>query len=188
MGRVVEQVKEHYWSLVACTGYARIHALFKDNEMVNTKPSTIICAKRFPLSLFKIHGILKQCRTEGKNHINKRPKGISIEQCHSFVDERIQWGHREVDTVVGLRNGKEASVFTLVESTRHYIAIQVSSKTNSTIQAAMRMLYAEYGEHFQDLCKNIPTDDGPEFKGFLTLYRGARTFSLRTPVRLGNSQ
>ena len=34
---VVEQVREHHRSLEVCEGYARLHVLFKDDEMVSTK-------------------------------------------------------------------------------------------------------------------------------------------------------
>lgn len=33
---IVEQVKEHKWSLDACVGYARLHRLFSAEEMVCT--------------------------------------------------------------------------------------------------------------------------------------------------------
>jgi len=55
-------------------------------------------------------------------------------------NERIQLGHWEADTVVGLRNRKETVVFTLVERvTDNYIAMQVPSKTKAALQGAMQM-------------------------------------------------
>ncbi|HEY5521600.1 MAG TPA: IS30 family transposase, partial [Desulfuromonadaceae bacterium] len=124
MGWVVEQVRDHHWSLDACVGYARLHELFKDDEMVSTKTLyNDLWAGRSPLSLFEMPDVLKRSRTKRNCRINKRPKGNSIEQRPSVVDARIELGHWEADTVVGLRNGKEAVVFTLVERvTDNYIA------------------------------------------------------------------
>ncbi len=69
--------------------------------------------------------------------------------------------------MVGLRNGKEVVVFTLVERvTDNYIAIQVPSKTNAAIQGAMQMFHAEHGEHFHEVFKSITTDNGLEFEDF----------------------
>ena len=168
MGWVVEQVRDHHWSLDACVGYARLHGLFKDDEIVSTKTLyNDLWAGRSPLSLFDMPDVLKRGRTKGKSRVNKRPKGTSIEQRPCVVDERIQLGHWEADTVVGLRNGKEAVVFTLVERvTDNYIAMQVPSKTKAAIQAAMQTLHAEYGEHFQNVFKSITVDNGPEFEDF----------------------
>jgi IS30 family transposase len=168
MGWVVEQVRNHHWSLDACVGYARLHGLFKDDEMVSTKTLyNDLWAGRSPLSLFDMPDVLKRGHTKGKSHVNKRPKGTSIEQRPCVVDERIQLGHWEADTVVGLRNGKEAVVFTLVERvTDNYIAMQVPSKTKAAIQVAMHTLHAEYGEHFRDVFKSITVDNGPEFEDF----------------------
>jgi transposase, IS30 family len=165
---VVEQVREHHWSLDACVGYARLHRLFKDDEMICTKTLyNDLWTGMSPLSLFEMPDILKRGHAKGKCRINKRPKGISIEQRPYIVDARVEPGHWEADTVVGLRNGKEAVVFTLVERvTDNYIAMQVPGKTNAAIQSAMQMLHAEYGEHFQDVFKSITTDNGPEFEDF----------------------
>ncbi len=168
MGWVVDQVRAHHWSLDACVGYARRHALFKDDEMVCTKTLyNDLWAGKSLLSLFEMPDVLKRGHAKGKSRIHKRPKGTSIEQRPCVVDVRIQPGHWEADTVVGQRNGKEAVVFTLVERvTDNYIAMRVPSKTKSAIQGAMQTLHAEYGEHFKDVFKSITTDNGPEFEDF----------------------
>ena len=73
---VVQQVREHRWSLDACAGYARLHLLFKENEMVSTKTLyNELWAGRLPLSLFEVPNALKRLHTSKKSRINKRPKG-----------------------------------------------------------------------------------------------------------------
>ena len=165
---VVQQVREHRWSLDACVGYARLHRLFKENEMLSTKTLyNELWAGRLPLSLFEVPDVLKRRHVKGKSRINKRPKGRSIEERPAVVDARTELGHWEADTVVGLRNGKEAVVFTLVERvTNNYIAMQIPGKTSEGVQAAMQMLHAEYGDHFSDVLKSITADNGSEFEDF----------------------
>jgi len=162
----VHQVREHRWSLDACVGYARLQLLFKENEMVSTKTLyNELWAGCLSLSLFEVPDILKRRHTSGKNRINKRPKGRSIEDRPDEVAARTVPGHWEVDTVVGLRNGKEAVVFTLIERvTDNYIAIQIPGKTSEAIQSAMQSLQAEYSDHFSEVFKTITADNGSEFE------------------------
>lgn len=179
IGWVVQQVREHHWSLDACVGYARVQLLFKETEMVCTKTLyNELWAGNLPLSLFEVPDALKRRRTKGKNHINKRPKGRSIEERPEEVTQRIVPGHWEADTVVGLRKGKEAVVLTLVERvTNHYIAIRISGRTSPAVQAAMRGLRAEFGEQFSSVFQTITTDNGPEFEDFSELEQwGTRVF------------
>lgn len=168
---MVEQVRTHRWSLDVCVGYARLHRLFSEDEMVSTKTLyNELWAGRLPLSLFEVPYALKRCHTKGKSRINKRPKGRSIEERPAVVDARTEPGHWEADTVVGLRKGKEAVIFTLVERvTNHYIAMQIPSKTSQAVQAAMEALRAEYGNHFPDVFKTITADNGSEFEDFALL-------------------
>lgn len=165
---VAQQVREHRWSLDACVGYARLQRLFKETEMVCTKTLyNELWAGQLPLSLFEVPNALKRRRTKENNHINKRPKGRSIEERPAEVANRVVPGHWEADTVVGLRKGKEAVVLTLVERvTNHYIAIRISGRTSPAVQAAMLDLRAEFGERFSSVFKTITTDNGPEFEDF----------------------
>jgi IS30 family transposase len=163
----VQQVRQYHWSLDACVGYARLHRLFK-NERVSTKTLyNELWAGRLPLSIFEVPDALKRRHTNGKSRISKRPKGRSIEDRPATVTARSELGHWEADTVVGLRNGKEAVVFTLVERvTDNYVAIRISGKTSEAVQAAMQTLNDEYGDHFSDVFKSITADNGSEFENF----------------------
>lgn len=163
---VVKQVREHRWSLDACVGYARLHGLFEADEMVCTK--TLYNELRtglMPLTPFELPELLKRKRRKQRNRANKRPKGRSIEERPSVVDERSEIGHWEADTVVGRRAGKESVVLTLLEkATDNYIAIRISGKTSEAVVEAMRNIRSEYGEKFDQIFKTITTDNGSEFE------------------------
>jgi IS30 family transposase len=165
---VVEMVRKHRWSLDACVGYARVHNLFRYDEMVCTKTLyNELEAGNLPLTVFEVPDVLKRRVSNGKSRVNKRPKGRSIEERPAEVAARVELGHWEADTVVGLRNGKEAVVFSLVERvTDNYIAMRIPSKTSEAVQAAMQALRAEYGNRFSDVFKSITADNGSEFEDF----------------------
>lgn len=165
---VVQQVREHKWSLDSCVGYAKLHGLFQEDEMVSTKTLyNELWARCLPLSLFEVPDALKRRHYRERKRINKRSKGRSIEERPAIVDTRTELGHWEADTVVGLRDGKEAVVFTLVERvTDNYIAMKIPAKTSDAVQAAMKKLSTEYSDHFSEIFKTITTDNGSEFEDF----------------------
>ena len=136
--------------------------------MVSTKTLyNELWAGRLPLSLFEVPHALKRRHPSKKGRINKRPKGRSIEERPDEVTARTVIGHWEADTVVGLRNGKEAVVFTIIERvTDNYIAMQIPGKTSEAVQAAMQALHAEFGDNFSDVFKTITADNGSEFENF----------------------
>jgi len=168
---VVKQVREHHWSLDACVGYARLHRLFDESEMVCTKTLyNELESGNLPLSLFELPEVLKRKRHKGKSRAHKRLRGSSIDDRPDVVGERIEFGHWEADTVVGRRNGKEAVILTLVERvTNNYLAIRIPGKTSVAVIDAMNTLYDEYGERFSKVFKTITTDNGSEFEDFAQL-------------------
>jgi IS30 family transposase len=168
---VVEQVREHDWSLDECVGYARLHRRFAATEMICTKTLyNEIAAGNLPLSLFEMPEILKRKRSKRSNRKHKRLKGRSIDERPAIVDLRTEFGHWEADTVIGRRNGKEAAVLTLVERvTNNYLAIRIPGKNSEAVINAMKGLRAEYGELFHSVFKSITTDNGSEFEDFAKL-------------------
>jgi IS30 family transposase len=168
---VVKQAREHRWSLDACVGYARLHRLFDESEMVCTKTLyNELESGNLPLSLFELPEVLKRKRHKGKSRAHKRLRGSSIDDRPDVVGERIEFGHWEADTVVGRRNGKEAVILTLVERvTNNYLAIRIPGKTSVAVIDAMNTLYDEYGERFSKVFKTITTDNGSEFEDFAQL-------------------
>ena len=185
---VARQVREHRWSLDACVGYARLHRLFKESKMTRTK--TLYNEPwrgGLPLTPFEVPDALKRRHANAKGHADKRSKGRSIDERPVEVSTRTVMGHWEADTVVGLRNGKEAVVFTLVERvTDNYIAMQIPGRTSESVQTAIRMLRTEYGDHFSDVFKTITADNGPEFENSLRPSSGVQRFTLHIRIRLGS--
>ena len=69
--------------------------------------------------------------------------------------------------MVGKRAGKEAVVFSLLETnTEKYMSFLIPGKTSEAIMASMQMLKAEYGNHFAEVFKPIMVDNEAEFADF----------------------
>ncbi len=165
---VVEQVREHKWSLDSCCGYARLHQLFREDEMVCTCTLyNMVWAGLLPLTPTELPEALKRKAKSHKDREHKRKYGQSISVRPEIAGLRIEEGHWEGDTMVGKRAGKEAVVLSLLEKkTETYLALRIPSKTSDAVMGAMNALRNEYGDRFSEVFKTITVDNGSEFADF----------------------
>ena len=148
---VAAQVREHKWSLDACTGYAKRHSLFPGNDMVCTHTLyNEAWAGNLPIGIMELPEAVKRKHTQSaKPRGNKKNFGKSIDLRPEIASQRTEEGHWEGDTVVGKRAGKDAVVFSLLEKkTENYLAFLIPGKTSEAVMAAMQMLKEEYGDRF----------------------------------------
>ncbi len=90
--------------------------------------------------------------------------GFSIE-LRDDIDNRVEFGHWEIDCVVGKRDSKNAVLLTIVErKTRYGIIIKIPSKTKSSVVNALTRLKKQFGKYFYHIFKSITADNGSEFK------------------------
>lgn len=161
-----KQVREQTWSLDACVGYARMHKLFPEEEMVCTKTLyNEVWAGNLSLHVMELPEAIKRKPNTGKkSRKNKKVYGTSIDLRPEIASARVEEGHWEGDTVVGKKAGKEAVILSLLEKkTQQYIAIRISGKDSASVMAAMRMLKEEFGDKFSQVFKTITWDNGAEF-------------------------
>jgi len=163
---MVHKIKTNNWSIDACVGYAKAHGLFPKDEIPCTK--TIyneLWAGNLPLTLFDVPEALSRSRKKHRVRKNKRIFGTSIEERPDIVNERVEGGHWEIDTVIGHRAGRESVVLTIVEKkTDFYIAIKIPGKDSDSVIEALEVLREEYGaDKFAEVFKSITADNGSEF-------------------------
>lgn len=166
---VTTQVRDHKWSLDACTGYAKRHNLFSNDEMVCTHTLyNEVWAGNLPIGIMELPEAIKRKQARpAKPRKNRKNFGKSIDLRPEIASQRTEEGHWEGDTVVGKRAGKEAVVFSLLEKkTETYMSFLIPGKTSEAVMDAMKMLKAEYGEHFAQVFKTITVDNGSEFADF----------------------
>lgn len=96
-------------------------------------------------------------------------KGDSIENRSKKANEREEYGHWEIDLVVG-RKGSKHVLLTLTErKTRQEIIRRLPNKKQKTILKAINALEREYGEKFKEMFKTVTADNGSEFLNFKAL-------------------
>ena len=94
-----------------------------------------------------------------------KPNGGQSIESRMDLSNRLEFGHWEIDCVVGTRNGKSTSLMTLVErKTRFGIVLKIPRKNKKSIVNALKKIKAKYGKYFYDIFKSITADNGSEFK------------------------
>ncbi|MDR0249507.1 MAG: IS30 family transposase [Oscillospiraceae bacterium] len=107
-------------------------------------------------------------------------KGESIEKRPEIIQSREEFGHWEMDTVVGGKRGGKGCLLVLTErATRREIAVKLPNHTAAATVRALDRLEYKYGELFPCVFKSITMDNGSEFadcEGMeRSIYGGKRT-------------
>lgn len=163
---VLDLFKNSVHSLDAICGAAKLHGLFTDDKMVCTKTLYnyvdlgLIGIKNLELPL-KVRRSTKV--TRARKH--KKTLGASIEERPEDVLTREEFGHWEIDTVIGEKSNNDEVLVTIVErKTRMDIVRKVSGKTADAVQKVMEEIRSEIGEkRFNQIFKSITADNGGEF-------------------------
>lgn len=152
------------WSPDAIVGFCRSQPEWQDK--------TLVCAKT--LYNYIDQGLLKVCnldlllkvRRKTKKQIvrkNKRILGQSIEHRPAEVETRQEFGHWEIDTVIGKRSD-DAVLLTITErKTRQEVIILLAQKDTSSVQAGLEKLKEHFGDRFPKVFRSITADNGSEF-------------------------
>jgi IS30 family transposase len=116
--------------------------------------------------------------------IKRLARGASIEQRSSGAQTREEFGHWEMDLVVGPARGSHAALLTLVERKhRHILIRKLPDKSQASVLKAFREIERHYGPNrFRQIFKSITADNGSEFLDFEALETSALSSQPRTHV------
>lgn len=93
---------------------------------------------------------------------SKAPRGKSISQRPEEIDKRSSFGHWEMDSVVGKRDGKGQTLLVLTERlTRYECIVRVADKTADSVISALDTLFLTMPK---GVFKSITVDNGSEFQ------------------------
>lgn len=155
--------KKH--SIDAICGAARAQGKFPSEAMVCTKT----LYNYIDVGLVKIANIdlpLKVKRSTKKSRVRKHKKilGTSIEHRPDHINDRSEFGHWEIDTVIGKKSKEDAVLLTITErKTRKEIIRLLPDRSADTVKKELETLVSETGEMFSKVFKSITADNGPEF-------------------------
>lgn len=102
-------------------------------------------------------------------------RGTSIEERPEHIENRNEYGHWEMDCVVGKQGGSKAVLLVLTErSTRQEIIRKIPNKTQQSVIKTIDKLERQKGKHFCTEFKTITVDNGSEFLNWPDLEKSVR--------------
>ena len=101
---------------------------------------------------------------------HKKKIGTSISQRPIDIDNRTEFGHWEIDTVIGEKTKDDNVLLTIVErKTRYAMVLKAIAKTAPAVTDALNKVRDLFGEQFSQVFKSITSDNGSEFADLSTI-------------------
>ena len=122
-------------------------------------------------------GLIKLIRKTKGEIIRKNKKilGESFRNRPEHINDRNEFGHWEIDTVIGSKLKEDEALLTLVErKTRNSLVRKIPGKTAEAVMSEIERLKEDFGSEFSSVFKSITSDNGSEFSG-LAILEGSET-------------
>lgn len=159
-------MKEKEWSPDAVVGRTLLDGKFRREEMV--------CAKTLyayiDLGLLKtrnsdlVSKTSRKTKTVRKARKNTKCLGESIEKRPQHIETREEFGHFEIDSVIGRKDKEDDVLLTLIErKTRREFIFKMDGKDADSVNYAIETILKNFGELAPKLFKSITADNGSEF-------------------------
>ncbi len=152
-----------------------------DNLHFKTTLSTKTVYNYIDLGLLKVKNIdlhLKTRRKTKTSRIRKHKKilGTSIEERPDLINNRSEFGHWEIDTVLGKKTKGSQALLTLTErKVRHEIILPIRAKDSTQVIHAINKLKKRYGKYYSHIFKSITCDNGSEFSNSTAIEKRSKT-------------
>lgn len=162
------------WSPDAVVGFVKQQPNWKDKPIVSTKT----LYNYIDQSLLSVRNIDLPMKTK----LNTKPKrmaqknrkvlGTSISKRPSEIEDRVEFGHWEIDTVEGQKSDDNALLTLIERKTRNYFAIKIDDQDHDSVDYAINKLQDTYGDLFPKVFKTITSDNGSEFSNLTRSLEG----------------
>ncbi len=163
---VEEQVKVYKRSLDSIVGRVRREGLFTPEEMVcTTTLYTYVDRGYLKIKNIDLPEKVSRKKDTGRpkrDRKHKRLKGRSIEERPAVVDDKEEFGHWEIDTVIGKQEAGNVLMTLTERKTKREIIRKINNKGVKSVAYALRQIEREY-PYFNEVFKSITTDNGTEF-------------------------
>ncbi len=118
-----------------------------------------------------------------KKEQSRDTAGTSIEKRPEEINEREEFGHWEMDSVMGKQGESKESLLVLTErKTRGEKVYKLHGHTATLVVQKINELEEEYGEYFSKIFKSITVDNGTEFSYCTELEKSILSGEARTKM------
>lgn len=174
-----KRMKAHGWSPDACVGRAKKLALFPKEEIpCTTSLYNWIDAGHLDTKNIDLpEKVRRKPRSNSKDRTNKKVLGESIENRPPEVDNRSDFGHWEVDSVLGTKGASEPALLTLVErKTRYEWPVLLPNQSAEAVDEVFKEMFKGMSPLKEGVIKTLTFDNGSEFSGVSGLIEGLKTY------------
>ncbi|MGD6969457.1 IS30 family transposase, partial [Rossellomorea vietnamensis] len=159
-----KKLLEDKWAPDSIVGHAKKTNSVKGSYIPSTK-TLYNWIDAGMLSVRNIDLAMKLRRSTKKKRL-RRPKrtfGQSIEERCESIESREEFGHWEIDTVIGQKSKDEALLTLIERKTRKELMMRIPSKTASSVHDGLKRLFSPFENRLSDVFKSITADNGSEF-------------------------
>lgn len=178
---IEDKIKKDKWSPDVIVGYMKTHNYFERDGFCEITTPTIYNAIRHGIINVKIEDTRRMKYDVKYDHRDKTQTSItklpySIENRPDEVNNRLVFGHFELDTVLGTSRGKHECLLTLTErKTRFEIIFKLQYKTSEEVVNKINQIKTFMNKHYDKIFKSFTTDNGSEFADFLGIIKDSKT-------------
>ena len=123
----------------------------------------------------------KKKKKKVKRTQKRKSAGTSIEERAEYIESRLEFGHWEMDTVIGKKKGKKLLLVLTERKTRKEIIEPLKSTKASEVVRVLDKLERKFGDNrFRKVFKSITVDNGVEFSDFQGMQESRRNKKNRT--------
>lgn len=136
------------------------------------KFKVMVCAKTLynyiDQQLLKVRNIdlllkVKRKTTVKHGRMHRHLFGKSIEERPEAVNNREEFGHREIDTVVGKQDSSAVFLTMDERKTKFRHILKIPNRSAEAVEQGIRQLQEIYGARFNAVFRSITSDNGSEF-------------------------
>jgi len=178
---IEDRIKLDKWAPDAIVGYMENHNYFAKSGYCKISTPTIYNAIRLNILNVEIKDMRrmkynKKYEYKQKKEVSESKKEYSIDNRPEYINNRQIFGHFELDTVIGKRNGVNECLMTLTErKTRYEIIFKISSKSAQAVEDKFNEIKDFMKINYNKVFKSITTDNGSEFSCFKEIITGTKT-------------
>ena len=168
---------------------AALHEIKKEGKEFTVTLSTNTIYSYIKKGIF-LNITMEDLPEKKKQHKKKKVKvqkrvqaGDSISQRPEHIDFREEFGHWEMDTVVGPQGKSKKVMLVLTErKTRKEIIMELKRHTAAEVVKSLNKLERKWGKMFYKVFKTITVDNGSEFADFEGMEKAARRKGSRVKL------
>ena len=163
-----EKMKKEKMSPDAISGRAQLEKRFEETVCTKTLyryiDQCLLGTRNIDLPLR-----VKRKTKRQQDRVNRQLYGMSIEQRPDEVESRMEFGHGEIDTIVGKRDSTAALLCIDERFTRYRYLVKIASRSKEAVKEGLEKLKAKHGDRFSAVFKTMTSDNGSEFSELSSL-------------------